>query len=164
MNIVQHPPILPEGWRVEHSTQYNCPFYVNIHTSETSWAIPTAPALPAQALQLLPTQQNPPSTPPGPKDATQYPTGTTTIIANGQPTPVHSPVGPAKQTYSPPSQNTQQPNQAYNVHVLGPIPHSLLGLRNIYPQLSIRPSNNSLLRYQCHTLSQSIVKSLYPQF
>ncbi|KAI9846162.1 MAG: hypothetical protein M1837_004276 [Sclerophora amabilis] len=43
------PPSVPEGWTAQFNEQYQAWFYVNLHTKQSQWEIPTEPALPGPA-------------------------------------------------------------------------------------------------------------------
>jgi hypothetical protein len=153
METVPPAPILPEGWRVEHSHQYSCPYYVNIYTQESIWTFPTAPALHAQNKQSAPTQQNNTSSSPAPINAGPYLAGTA-VIVNGQSTPVYSPLEQAKQAYFPPSQNTQQQNQAN--YVQAPVPNSGLPVIATNSVPSVVNQNQQQLHYQAPGASSQV--------
>jgi hypothetical protein len=121
MNIIPHPRI-PDGWIIEHSAQYNCPFYVNNYTNESIWTIPTAPAIPLQSAPSLQPQQQIQGYPsPAPSVAQYSSPAAPTNFVGGQPTPSYTPLS-ANQCYFP-AQNGQQYQQQVQNHQQS-VPHA----------------------------------------
>lgn len=59
------PPKVPEGWKAIWNDQYKEWFYVNLHTKQSQWDKPEAPALDPSSPQSAPPDDVPPSYSPG---------------------------------------------------------------------------------------------------
>lgn len=73
------PPRVPEGWKAQWNAQYSEWFYVNVHTKQSQWDKPTAPAYPEGG-------GAPAGPPPGhAPGARTYPAGATAGDSGGYP-------------------------------------------------------------------------------
>ncbi|KAH7093670.1 hypothetical protein FB567DRAFT_178182 [Paraphoma chrysanthemicola] len=78
--------VLPNGWKAEWSAQYARYFYVNIHTKESTWALPALPES-QQAPQPLQRKPVPTQSIQAQSQSQSFPTSAKTSYVESYPTP-----------------------------------------------------------------------------